>query len=446
MRKGTLLRRALACAVCAVCVMTAATGSDRLSSAPVTASAARQSELELAQQKLKELREKQSELDQKINSTDSSLAAEQEKQNNIKEQIELIESTVAELDRSMSLLRESIDSLNKDISEISDETVRKRREIEQEVNRFKHRLRAMYIAGGDKYTELILGADDFFDMLMKMELVKRVAGHDAAVLNALIDKKNEYEAQQAELEDKRNTASEQLTRLEEQKSLRVEQIEKLNSLYSQSSEMIAQLEKDKETFTKDQEQNTKRQDDFEASLSKLLSEQEAAAKAQNGNTSQNPSDTPAKSDPPVQNEKPRENGQPDFAWPCPGHYYISYGVGWRWGSFHKGIDIISSNIRGADICAAADGRVIFVENLCEHDYGKNSNCCRSGYGRYCIVDHGNGWTTLYGHSSNITVSVGQQVKKGQKLGIVGSTGYSTAPHLHFEIRCGTEIMDPQKLL
>lgn len=132
-----------------------------------------------------------------------------------------------------------------------------------------------------------------------------------------------------------------------------------------------------------------------------------------------------------------------FTWPVPGFYHISYGVGWRWGAYHAGIDIYSSNIRGAKICAAADGTVIRVENYCPHDYGKNGSCgCGGGYGRYCIIDHGNGWWTLYGHSEGITVSVGQQVKQGDVLGTVGSTGYSTGPHLHFEVRHNGVALNP----
>ncbi|MGN1133594.1 MAG: M23 family metallopeptidase, partial [Oscillospiraceae bacterium] len=133
-----------------------------------------------------------------------------------------------------------------------------------------------------------------------------------------------------------------------------------------------------------------------------------------------------------------------FIWPVPGFYNITYGVGWRWGAYHAGIDISSNGIRGANICAAAAGTVIVASNTCSHDYGKNSSCgCGGGYGNYCIIDHGNGYWTLYGHSEHINVSVGQYVSQGQVLGTVGSTGFSTGPHLHFEVRLNGVAQNPQ---
>ena len=132
-----------------------------------------------------------------------------------------------------------------------------------------------------------------------------------------------------------------------------------------------------------------------------------------------------------------------FTWPVPGYYHISYGVGWRWGAYHKGIDIWSPGIRGAKICAAAEGTVILVSNTCTHDYGKNGSCgCGGGYGNYCIIDHGNGYWTLYGHSQYMSVTQGQHVNKGDVLGIVGSTGYSTGDHLHFEVRLNGVAQNP----
>ena len=133
-----------------------------------------------------------------------------------------------------------------------------------------------------------------------------------------------------------------------------------------------------------------------------------------------------------------------FTWPVPGFYYISYGVGWRWGAYHQGIDIWSQGIRGAKICAAAAGTVILVSNTCTHDYGKNYSCgCGGGYGNYCIVDHGNGYWTLYGHSQYMSVTQGQHVEQGDVLGIVGSTGHSTGDHLHFEVRINGVPQNPE---
>lgn len=96
---------------------------------------------------------------------------------------------------------------------------------------------------------------------------------------------------------------------------------------------------------------------------------------------------------------------------------------------HKGVDIDAQT--GDPIMAAASGKVIYAG-------------LSGGYGNHVIVDHGNGFKTVYGHSSKLLVKAGQIVKKGQKIALVGSTGISTGPHLHFEIRIADTAVDPVK--
>lgn len=99
-------------------------------------------------------------------------------------------------------------------------------------------------------------------------------------------------------------------------------------------------------------------------------------------------------------------------------------------SFHGGVDISGNDIYGKPIYATRDGIVISAVN----GY--------SGYGKYVIIDHGDGFQSLYGHCSSLTVSKGQYVQQGEMIGRVGSSGNSTGPHLHFEIRCKGEKVDP----
>ncbi|EPR08003.1 M23 family metallopeptidase [Ruminiclostridium papyrosolvens] len=96
---------------------------------------------------------------------------------------------------------------------------------------------------------------------------------------------------------------------------------------------------------------------------------------------------------------------------------------------HKGVDIDAET--GDPIMAAASGKVIY-------------SGLSGGYGKHVIIDHGNGFKTIYGHSSKLLVKAGQIVKKGQKIALVGSTGRSTGPHLHFEIRIADTAVDPVK--
>jgi murein DD-endopeptidase MepM/ murein hydrolase activator NlpD len=122
------------------------------------------------------------------------------------------------------------------------------------------------------------------------------------------------------------------------------------------------------------------------------------------------------------------NGQPSAAgliWPCDG--VVVSGFGMRWGRMHEGIDIGCAY--GTPNRAAASGTVIYAGWL-------------GGYGNLVVVDHGNGLSTAYAHASSILVSVGQSVSQGQTVSLVGSTGHSTGPHLHFEVRVNGVAVDP----
>lgn len=110
-------------------------------------------------------------------------------------------------------------------------------------------------------------------------------------------------------------------------------------------------------------------------------------------------------------------GDGNFSWPTKGGS-ITSGFGPRWGRMHEGLDI--AGVSNRTIMAADNGKVVTA--------GWNGN-----YGKCVIIDHGNGYKTLYGHLSSISVSVGDTIEKGEKLGVMGTTGESTGVHLHFEI-------------
>lgn len=166
-----------------------------------------------------------------------------------------------------------------------------------------------------------------------------------------------------------------------------------------------------------------------------------------------PQTEPPQTDPP-QTEPPQTTPpEPDptpssyFGWPCPGFYTLTSGFGPRWGTHHSGIDISSGGIAGAPVVASMSGTVISVVTGCPHDYSKSSSCgCGGGYGNYVIIQHSDGYSTLYAHMSSVAVSSGQTVSQGQTIGYVGSTGFSTGPHLHFEVRVNGNRVDPEQYL
>ena len=120
---------------------------------------------------------------------------------------------------------------------------------------------------------------------------------------------------------------------------------------------------------------------------------------------------------------PRGSGA--FVWPTDVHALSGRNFSWRW---HPGLDLYA--LSGDPIYAVDAGVVVYA--------GWNS----WGYGNMVVIDHGNGWHTLYAHFSEINVSCGQAVEQGAVIGLAGSTGYSTGPHLHFEMRAETGRVNP----
>ena len=122
------------------------------------------------------------------------------------------------------------------------------------------------------------------------------------------------------------------------------------------------------------------------------------------------------------------NASTPAIWPCSGDVSSPYGLRWNGSDYHPGIDI--ANDSGTPIVATADGVVT--------DAGWNSG----GYGNMVDIDHGNGFMTRYAHAQAVAVSPGQTVKRGQIIAYMGSTGYSTGPHVHYEVRVNGEAVNP----
>ncbi len=127
------------------------------------------------------------------------------------------------------------------------------------------------------------------------------------------------------------------------------------------------------------------------------------------------------------NEKGVASGK--FMWPIPSLHTITTYFAWRWGTFHKGIDISGSGAYGSTI-VASDGGIVSLADW------------NDGYGKCVIINHGNGKKTLYGHCSSLLVTSGEAVSKGQPIALVGSTGDSTGPHCHFEVIVNDTKVNP----
>lgn len=267
---------------------------------------------------------------------------------------------------------------------------------------FKTRARLMYENGTTSYLEVLLGASSFGDFLGRVELIREIVEYDKKMLAEMIESRDAIrQAKDAIATEKENLESKklELAALREELEYRLEAKELL----------LAQLMADEEAYKKAYEKAEADEKRIQKELAKR-----AAEEAKNGTTR-------------------TYTGSGEFLWPCPASSRITSYYGYRihpvykTRKFHAGIDVGAGY--GSNIVAAESGTVITAT------YG-------SGYGKYVVVDHGSGITTLYAHCSSLLVNVGDKVTRGQVIAKVGSTGVSTGNHLHFEVRIKGSTTDP----
>lgn len=387
-------------------------------------------------EQLREISQKQQEINKQLDEYNDQLDEKKKEQKLIKEKIDSINEEIKVLNTYMTALELQISTNERNID-------KKQQEIDSGINDFKQRLRAMYIAGSDSYTTMLLESDSFYDILMRLELIKRVAHHDDTMIDGLVKLKSEYEDLQKSLDKQKAEYDAQYEQYSKQK-------ETLSQLYRSSTEAQMELKAEQKKLKEQNEKYEAERQEFEGSLSDILKSSSSGGTARDDEVAA----TMALADVKLEelhksiNER-KENGEeldeyePDyyFAWPVPGSYSVSSGVGARWGSYHSGLDIPAAH--GTEIHASCSGKVIRTNTTCTHDYGKEESCgCGGGYGNFVIIDHGNEFITLYGHLSEVDVEVGDEIKKGDVIGKMGLTGFSTGDHLHIEIRYQGYILNP----
>lgn len=321
--------------------------------------------------------------------------------NQVKKQEKDLVSRIQTLELKIDKSEKEIESLKTKISEtesqigITLENLKAAEEnIECKQDVMCDRINVMYRKGSIGYMEVLLNSESVTELLTNLDMVKRIVNHDVDLLKELKKQRDIIENEKTSLENQKR----QLTNLksnveQEQKSLR--------SSRGEQERLREDLAKDKVALERMLDQAKKEADEL---TNKLRSLQSSGAYI--GGVLQ---------------------------WPVPGHTTISSPFGNRIHpilkvpKFHTGIDIKVS--AGKDVVAAGNGKVVTAGSL-------------GGYGLTVIIDHGGGIMTLYAHNSKLLVSEGSKVTRGQKIALVGSTGMSTGPHVHFEVRKNGQYVDP----
>ena len=219
------------------------------------------------------------------------------------------------------------------------------------------------------------------------------------------------------------------------------EIDRINSEVKLTEDQIA--EREKEIAKADAEIDAIAKREAEAAAKKRAAEAAAKKKAQQS-TSSKSSGGYTYTQPSSSGSSSAASNVAMFRWPVSSCRNITSGYGARWGTTHRGIDISGAGIQGAEVQAAKSGTVYVGCASCTHNYGKSSSCgCGGGYGNYILITHDDGTQTRYAHLQSVYVSSGTYVTQGQAIGAVGSTGYSTGFHLHFEVFINGRTVDPQ---
>ena len=372
-------------------------------------------------EKVQELKDQIASLDKDIADSKAKQAELQKEMEAANEPIAALQSQIGELqteilayDMKLNALNSQVQLLDEQIAETEAQMSEQKMQIAATQKLLGERVRAMYMAGNVPLLEIVLTADSFENLLTRLELASQVSRHDNKIVDALKEQIADLENMKSALEKDKNRLEESKAEISSAKNAIEFQRSIVNSRLELLNSYVASLEKDSEELRAIQKKDQQLRLQYVNDMFRMVG---GGASTGNGNVK-------------------------GMIWPVPYKgSYISSDYGERAynesASFHYGIDITMGGAGNNDkrIVASADGIVREVFDACTHNYRKSSNCgCNTGYGNYIIIDHGDGLLAWYAHLGSVTVSVGQTVAKGEDIGIMGCTGFSTGPHLHFEIR------------
>ena len=345
-----------------------------------------------------------------------------------------LQEKISTLTENIRQSTETIDSLNTQIVEKQAMIDEKLSKVADRLNSLRVRLRSIYTAGEISTLEIILQAKDFSDFIDKMELVQSISAYDDKLIIGLQGEMEQISKEQQELKKTKEQVEAEKKQLEQDK-------ENVNRLSEENAAIIEELKQAKSDTQDAIKENAERQAELEKALADYNREVAEQLRLERIRQMQQMQQMRAQEQ--TENEVISESDG-SFVWPCPGHTYLtSLFEEWRGASNHGALDIADGSIYGEKVCACWYGVVISTCEYCTHDYGKYYSCgCGGGYGNYVMIDHGDGRVSIYGHLSGVTVVPGQEVSAGQLIGFVGSTGYSTGPHLHFELQYNGVRYDP----
>ena len=358
-------------------------------------------------------------IQQQVNQQNAAKADAETVIGSVSEQLRQIEEQLRQATAELGTIKEQRVAVENDITLNERQLAEAQKRLEGRESVFYKRVRDIYINGRLSYLDVVIGSKDFSDFANRLEVLKRIIDSDITLINEIKKERADIEAHKQKLEADRA----KLVELEKAALAKQAEIEQKKA---ERNVVLQKAQNDRATAM----QAIEELNASSAQVSAMLKERQAAraAAAAAAAAAAQSSGGQGASDSWVQ-------GTGQLGWPVSGEITSPYGyrVHPIWGTtiYHSGIDI---GVDEGTPVHAADGGVVVWSGW------------MGGYGYAVVIDHGNGLSTLYGHNSELAVDEGQSVAKGQVISYAGSTGNSTGPHVHFEVRVNGDPVDPMGYL
>lgn len=399
------------------------------------------------QEKLDELKKKKDNQKDYLDALEGQIKVVEEKATNLQTQVAAIDGDIERLDSELNQLGNETKEITEDIDKTARDISHAQKTIGKKSDVLASKLRSAYINGNQSTLKILMGSESLASFMTGLELMKRTSEKDKQIIIQFKQEVTELKQTKEKLEKSRKKLAEKEAEINEKKEKKRKSKQSLLSKQKEYDSTMDNLEGQYKEIESVMENIDKSSSTYKEYIRQLELENKKADEEINkffgdyyATQNQQTTRLPASNASPTVTAGPSLSGSGEWLWPV-GNVpcYISSDFGSRThpvtgqvSSFHGAIDIAggSSKIYGSPVYATRAGTVI--ASMPEG----------TSYGIYVIIDHGDGYSSLYAHMCARYVDVGTYVTKGQMIGRVGNTGRSTGPHLHFEVRYYGEKKNP----
>lgn len=359
---------------------------------------------------LSDLYKQKNEASKQITEKSKSAQTKKEEAAKLSQELKKLDQEIAAIRAKIKETRSQIEQTEQEIKQTEEEIGKKEEELKIQINNRNEALRVIYENSRTNNLEIIIASSTLSEVVNYNEYLEALEQKIESIIGEIIRLKGELEEKKSALENKKKE-------LDNLKAQQEAYQQGLASQQTQKNKLLGDARSQQKQLEKQVAEAQKLESQVQAEIARILSAQNSSGRAVVA--------------------RDRGTSAVGFMWPMDYLYISAY-----WGeptpfqSFHSGIDLV--NVMGTPVYAAANGTIVFT--------GASPLGESVGYGRYIVIGHNARFSTLYGHLMGFNVSLGQEVKQGEVIGYMGNTGWTTGPHLHFEVREYGNIQNPMGYL